>query len=72
MAMSATSPSTIMEAAFGRLHNSGAGAFGARPTVVESILVDGKAAVVATISTPTSYYLMSNTQYMSLIDTNRH
>ena len=26
----------IMEAAFGRLHNSGAGAFGARPTVVES------------------------------------
>ena len=36
------SPSTIMEAAFGRLHNSGAGAFGARPTVVESIKVDGE------------------------------
>ena len=36
------SPSTIMEAAFGRLHNSGAGAFGARPTVVESIMVDGE------------------------------
>ena len=35
------SPSTNMEAAFGRLHNSGAGAFGARPTVVESIMVDG-------------------------------
>ena len=35
-------PSTIMEAAFGRLHNSGAGAFGARPTVVESIMVDGE------------------------------
>ena len=28
-----------MEAAFGRLHNSGAGAFGASPTVVESIMV---------------------------------
>ena len=33
---------TNMEAAFGRLHNSGAGAFGARPTVVESITVDGE------------------------------
>ena len=31
-----------MEAAFGRLHNSGAGAFGARPTVVDSIKVDGE------------------------------
>ena len=31
-----------MEAAFGRLHNSGAGALGARPTVVESIVVDGE------------------------------
>ena len=30
-----------MEAAFGRLHNSGAGAFGARPTVVESIMGGG-------------------------------
>ena len=39
---SSISPSTIMEAAFGRLHNSGAGAFGARPTVVESIMVDGE------------------------------
>ena len=28
----------IMEAAFHCLHNSGAGAFGARPTVVESIM----------------------------------
>ncbi len=27
-----------MEATFGRLHNSGAGAFGTRPTVVESIM----------------------------------
>ena len=35
-------PSTIIEAAFGRLHNSGSGAFGARPTVVESIMVDGE------------------------------
>ena len=47
MAMFAAFPSTIMEAAFGRLHNSGAGAFGARPTVVESIMVDGKAANIA-------------------------
>ena len=36
------SPSTNMEAAFGRLHHSGADAFGARPTVVESIMVDGE------------------------------
>ena len=44
MAVLATSPPTIMEAAFGRLHNSGAGAFGARPIVVESIIVDGEVA----------------------------
>ena len=36
------SPSTNMVAAFGRLHNSGAGAFGARPTAVEFIMVDGE------------------------------
>ena len=47
MAMFAAFPSTIMEAAFGRLHNSGAGAFGAGSTVVESIMVDGKAAKIA-------------------------
>ena len=47
MAMFAALPSTIMEAGFGRLHNSGAGAFGAFPTVVESIMVDGKAANIA-------------------------
>ena len=45
--MFAAFPSTIMEAAFGRLHNSGAGAFGARPTVVESMMVDGNAANIA-------------------------
>ena len=28
---------SIKEAAFGRLHNGGAGAFGARPTVVASL-----------------------------------
>ena len=44
--MLASFPSTIMEAAFGRLHNSGAGAFGARPTVVDSIMVDGKLASI--------------------------
>ncbi len=44
MAILAAFSSTIMEAAFGRLHNNGAGAFGARPTVVESIMVDGEVA----------------------------
>ena len=34
--------STITEAAFGRLHNSGAGAFGSCPTVGESIMEDGE------------------------------
>ena len=47
IAMFAASPSSFMEAAFGRLHNSGAGAFGARPTVVESIMLDGEAANIA-------------------------
>ena len=36
------SPSTNKETPFGRLHNSWGGAFGARPTVIESILVDGE------------------------------
>ena len=36
------SPSTNVEAAFGRLHNSGTDAFGASPTVVEVIMVDGE------------------------------
>ena len=47
MAMLAASPSSIMEAAFGRLYTSGAGAFGARLTLVESILLDGEAANIA-------------------------
>ena len=38
VAMAATSPSRIMEAAFGRLHNSRAGAF------VEFIILDGESA----------------------------
>ena len=45
--MFAAFPSTIMEAAFGRLHNNGAGASGTRPIVVDSIMVDGKAANIA-------------------------
>ena len=61
MAMFAASPSTIMEAAFGRFHNSGADAFGARPIVVESIMVDGKAANIAIQPVPndslTTYYV---------------
>ena len=40
-----------MEAALGHLHNSGAAE--GRPTVVDSINVDGKAAVVALQPTPT-------------------
>ncbi len=42
--MFATSPSTIMEAAFGRLHNNGGAAFGGPLIVVESIMVDGEVA----------------------------
>ena len=38
---------TIMEAAFGRLHNGGPAAFGRWPTVVESIMVARKAANIA-------------------------
>ena len=45
--MFAASPSTIMEAAFGRLHNGAPAAFGRRPTVVESIMGDGEAANTA-------------------------
>ena len=47
---SPTHPS-IKEAAFGRLHNSGAGAFGGRPTAVDSFtdgcVVAGEAADAA-------------------------
>ena len=45
--MFAASPSPIMEAAFGRLHNGGPAAFGRRPTVVETIMGDGEAANIA-------------------------
>ena len=59
MAMFAAFPSTIMEAAFGRLHNNGAGASG--PIVVDSIMVDGKAANIAIQPIPndslTTYYI---------------
>ena len=58
MAMFAAFPSTIMEAASGRLHNNGVGA---RPIVVESIMVDGKAANIAIQPIPndslTTYYI---------------
>ena len=43
-AMLAASPSPIIEAAFGRLHNGGPAAFGRRPTVVESLMEAGEAA----------------------------
>ena len=46
-AMFGASPSPIMEAAFGRLHNGGPAAFGRWPTVVESIMGDGEAANIA-------------------------
>ena len=52
MATFAAFASTIMEAAFSRLHNSGAGASGAGSTVVDSIIVDGKAANIAIQLTP--------------------
>ena len=55
--MFAAFPSTIMEAAFGRLHNSGAGAFDARPIGVESIMVDGKAANIATPNDTHAHFL---------------
>ena len=42
MATFAASPSRIMEAAFGCLCNSGAGAF-----VVDSVILDGEAASIA-------------------------
>ena len=42
--MFAASASTIMEAAFGHLHNNGGAAFGGPPIVVESIMVDGTVA----------------------------
>ena len=45
--MVAASPSPIMEAAFGRLHNGGRAAFGRPPTVVETIMGDGEAATIA-------------------------
>ena len=47
MAMFAAFPSTIMVVSFGRLHNNGARASGARPIVVESMKVDGTAANIA-------------------------
>ena len=45
--MFATSPSPIMEAAFGRLHKGGQAAFGGLPTFVETIIGDGEAANIA-------------------------
>ena len=40
-------PTHIMEAVFGRLHNSAERASGAGSTVVDSIIVDGNAANIA-------------------------
>ena len=48
----------FMEAAFGRLHNSGAGAFGARPTVVDSIILDREAASIGIPKTYTQSELL--------------
>ena len=47
MAMFAAFPSTILEAALGRLHNNGPRASGTCPIVVESIMVGKKAANIA-------------------------
>ena len=52
-----------MEAAFGRLHNSWAGAFGVRPAVLDSIVVDAGAygAIYGTIY-PTRYDTINDTK----------
>ena len=42
-----------LKAAFGHLHNDWSGAFGDRPIVVESIIVDGKAADIRIQASPT-------------------
>ena len=47
MAMFVGSSFSNMEAAFGRLHNSEAGVFGARPIIVESITLNSEAASIA-------------------------
>jgi len=52
MAIVAAFPSTNVDPAFGRLHKNGAGTFGASSIVVESVLVDGKAANIAMQPTP--------------------
>ncbi len=59
MAMFANFPSTIMEAAFGRLHNSGAGAFGAPPRWMGGLRTKPCLAPVQTISIPV-YVRFSN------------
>ena len=45
--MFAASPAPIMEAAFGRLHNGELAGFRRQTTVVETIMVDGRAENVA-------------------------
>ena len=65
--MFATSPSTIMEAAFGRLHNHGGAAFGGPPIVVESIMVDGEVAVANIGKTYANMYRMFMYVYISHI-----
>ncbi len=45
--MLAVSASTIMEAAFGRLHKGWRAAFGGPPTFVEFIMVDAETASIA-------------------------
>ena len=47
------------------IHNSGVGAFGARPTVVESIMVNGE---VANIAVPNAHPNDSHPQCMPLFD----
>ena len=51
--MLAASPARIMRRPPAAIHSSGAGAFGARPTVVDSIILAGEA---ASITTPKKEY----------------
>ena len=53
MVMNTASSSTIIEAAFGCLHNGGTGALGTRLAVVASIMVDGEAVNITIANTLT-------------------
>ena len=63
--MSASFPSIIMKAAFGRLHYKGGGAFGAYPLVMEIIMLDGNVANMRK-TYANSYQIFSNSYISSI------